>query len=395
VELKGNWNYPTAIRFGAGRIRELPEVCRTLGMQRPLLVTDAGLAKLPMVTDTVRLCTQEGLGCVVYSNVQANPVADNVMYGVATYQAGGHDGVIAFGGGSALDVGKAVGLMVGQGRPLFDFEDRADWFLRVNVSGMAPVLAVPTTAGTGSEVGRASVITDPLDHVKRIIFHPRMLPAAVIEDPELTFGLPPDITAATGMDALSHSLEAFCSPGYHPLAQGIAVEGMRLIKEWLPAAVANGRDVEARSHMLIASSMGATAFQKGLGAMHSLSHPLGANLNTHHGLTNAVVMPYVLVWNRAAIEGKMRRLAAYLELENPGFDAVLQWVLELRRRIGIPDTLAALGVGVEHARQFAGQALADPSTGGNPLPMTERDFEQLYLNCIRGDLQPAARATGC
>jgi alcohol dehydrogenase class IV len=388
VELKGNWNYPTAIRFGAGRIRELPEVCRTLGMQRPLLVTDAGLAKLPLVTDTARLCTQEGLGCVVYSSVQANPVADNVMYGVATYQAGGHDGIIAFGGGSALDVGKAVGLMVGQARPLFDFEDRDDWFLRVNVSGMAPVLAVPTTAGTGSEVGRASVITDPADHVKKIIFHPRMMPAAVIEDPELTFGLPPNITAATGMDALSHSLEAFCSPCYHPLAEGVAVEGMRLIKEWLPAAVANGRDVEARSHMLIASSMGATAFQKGLGAMHSLSHPCGANLNTHHGLTNAVVMPYVLVWNRQAIEDKMRRLAAWLGLASPGFDAVLQWVLELRRRIGIPNTLADLGVGIEHARQFAPAALADPSTGGNPLPMTERDFEQLYLNCIRGDLRP-------
>lgn len=389
MKLKGNWNYPTAIRFGAGRIRELPDACRTLGMQRPLLVTDAGLAKLPMVSDTVRLCTAASLGCVVYSSVQANPVADNVMQGVATYQAGGHDGIIAFGGGSALDVGKAVGLMVGQTRPLFDFEDREDWFTRVNVAGMAPVLAVPTTAGTGSEVGRASVITDPADHVKKIIFHPKMMPATVIEDPELTFGLPPNVTAATGMDALSHSLEAFCSPFYHPLAEGVAVEGMRLVKEWLPAAVENGRNLEARSHMLIASSMGATAFQKGLGAMHSLSHPCGANLNTHHGLTNAVVMPYVLVWNRQAIEDKMRRLAAYLGLDNPGFDAVLQWVLQLRRRIGIPDTLEALGVGIEHARQFAGQALADPSTGGNPVPMTERDFEQLYLNCIRGDLQPA------
>ena len=389
MELRGNWNYPTAIRFGAGRISELPDTCRTLGIQRPLLVTDAGLAQLPLVADAVRSCTQAGLGCVVYSNVQPNPVADNVMYGVATYQAGGHDGVIAFGGGSALDVGKAVGLMVGQARPLFDFEDREDWFLRVNVSGMAPVVAVPTTAGTGSEVGRASVITDTSDHVKKIIFHPKMMPAAVIEDPELTFGLPAQVTAATGMDALSHNLEAFCSPFYHPLAEGVAVEGMRLIKEWLPAAVQDGRNVEARSHMLIASSMGATAFQKGLGAMHSLSHPCGANLNTHHGLTNAVVMPYVLVWNRAAIATKMQRLAAYLGLDSRGFDAVLEWVLELRRRIGIPHTLADLGVKVEHAARFAPQALADPSTGGNPLPMTGRGFEQLYLNCIRGELQPA------
>jgi alcohol dehydrogenase class IV len=386
MELKGNWNYPTSIRFGAGRIRELPEVCRTLGMQRPLLVTDAGLAKLPMVTDAVHQCTEAGLQCVVYSNVQGNPVADNVMYGVATYQAGGHDGVIAFGGGSALDVGKAVGLMAGQARPLFDFEDRDDWFMRVNVAGMAPVLAVPTTAGTGSEVGRASVIIDPTDHIKKIIFHPKMMPGAVIEDPELTFGLPEHVTAATGMDALSHCLEAFCSPFYHPLAEGVAVEGMRLIKEWLPTAVNEGRNVVARSHMLIASSMGATAFQKGLGAMHSLSHPLGANLNLHHGLTNAVVMPYVLVWNRVAITEKLRRLSAWLGLENPGFDAVLRWVLALRSEVGIPHNLADLGVKPEHAAEFAGQALADPSTGGNPLPMNEAGFKELYLNCIRGEL---------
>jgi alcohol dehydrogenase class IV len=387
VQLKGNWNYPTSIRFGAGRIRELPDACRSLGMSRPLLVTDPGLAKLPMVADVIKLCSDAGMACVAYSSIQANPVGDNVMFGVATFQAGGHDGVIAFGGGSALDVGKAVGLMVGQARPLFDFEDREDWFMRVNVAGMAPVLAVPTTAGTGSEVGRASVITDISDHIKKIIFHPRMMPGAVIEDPELTVGLPANITAATGMDALSHSLEAFCSPFYHPLAEGVAVEGMRLVKEWLPAAVENGRNIEARSHMLIASSMGATAFQKGLGAMHSLSHPCGANLNTHHGLTNAVVMPYVLMWNRPVLEEKMQRLAAYLALPGTGFDAVLKWVLELRKRIGIPNTLADIGVRVEHAREFAGQALADPSTSGNPVPMTEKDFEQLYLNCIRGDLR--------
>jgi alcohol dehydrogenase class IV len=387
VQLKGNWNYPTSIRFGAGRIRELPDVCRSLGMSRPLLVTDPGLAKLPMVADVIKLCSDAGMTCVAYSSIQANPVGDNVMFGVATYQAGGHDGVIAFGGGSALDVGKAVGLMVGQARPLFDFEDREDWFMRVNVAGMAPVLAVPTTAGTGSEVGRASVITDTSDHIKKIIFHPRMLPGAVIEDPELTVGLPANITAATGMDALSHSLEAFCSPFYHPMAEGVAVEGMRLVKEWLPAAVENGRNIEARSHMLIASSMGATAFQKGLGAMHSLSHPCGANLNTHHGLTNAVVMPYVLMWNRAVLGEKMQRLAAYLGLPGNGFEAVLKWVLELRQRIGIPNTLAEIGVREEHAREFAGQALADPSTSGNPVPMSEKDFEQLYLNCIRGDLR--------
>ena len=386
MELRGNWNYPTAIRFGAGRIAELPDACKVLGMKRPLLVTDPGLAALPMVSRAAESCRTGGLHCAVYSEVQPNPVEQNVTGGVAAFRAGGHDGVIAFGGGSALDAAKAIALMVGQSRPLWDFEDREDWFTRVNVAGMAPVVAVPTTAGTGSEVGRASVITDLRDHTKKIIFHPKMMPSIVLEDPELTVGLPAHITAAVGMDALSHNLEAYCAPGYHPMAEGIAVEGMRLIKEWLPRAVKNGADVEARAHMLVASSMGATAFQKGLGAMHSLSHPCSANLNTHHGLTNAVVMPYVLEWNRAALEEKMARLAAWMGLADRSFAGVLQWVLDLRREIGIPNTLAGIGVKEEHAKPFAPQAFADPSTGGNPLPLTERDFEQLYLNSIKGNL---------
>ncbi len=385
--LRGNWNYPTNIKFGAGRIVELPDHCRSLGMQRPLLVTDAGLAPQPMVANAVRLCRDAGLHCGLFADVQPNPVEANVTAGVAAYRAGAHDGVIAFGGGSALDTAKAIALMVGQGRPIWDFEDREDWFTRVDVAGMAPVVAVPTTSGTGSEVGRASVITDVRDHTKKIIFHPRMLPAIVLEDPELTVGLPAHITAAVGMDALSHNLEAYCAPGYHPLAEGIAVEGMRLVKDYLPRAVANGGDLEARAHMLIASSMGATAFQKGLGAMHSLSHPCSANLGTHHGLTNAVVMPYVLEWNRTAIEAKMVRLAAWLGLADRSFSGVLAWVLELRREIGIPHTLAEIGVREEHARPFAPQALNDPSTGGNPLPMTAQDFEQLYRACIAGKLR--------
>ena len=386
MNLKGNWNYPTLIRFGAGRISELPEACRTLGMQRPLIVTDPGLAKLAMIGNALSSLATSGLEAAVFSDIQGNPVEANVNQGVAVFRKGAHDGVIAFGGGSALDVGKSIALMSGQTRPIFDFEDREDWFTRVDVKGMAPVVAVPTTAGTGSEVGRASVITDIADHTKKIIFHPKMMPDIVIEDPELTVGLPPQVTAATGMDALSHCLEAYCSPFYHPLAEGIAVEGMRLIREWLPTAVHDGRNIEARSHMLIASSMGATAFQKGLGAMHSLSHPCGANLNTHHGLTNAVVMPYVLVWNRRAIEEKLARLGAYLGLEQHSFGGVLDWVLELRRSIGIPNALADIGVRAEHAAPFAPQAFADPSTGGNPLPMDTKQFEQLYLNCIRGNL---------
>jgi alcohol dehydrogenase class IV len=326
----------------------------------------------------------------VFSDLQANPVEENVTKGVAVYRSGKHDGVIAFGGGSALDVGKAIALMVGQNRSIFDFEDREDWYTRVNVAGMVPVIAVPTTAGTGSEVGRSSVITDVRDHTKKIIFHARMMPALVIDDPELTVGLPPHITAATGMDALSHCLEAYCAPFYHPMADGIAVEGMRLIREWLPVAVRDGKNIEARSHMLIASTMGATAFQKGLGAMHSLSHPCGANLNTHHGLTNAVVMPYVLAWNRSAIDAKMQRLAAYLGLSNHSFAGVLEWVLDLRRTIGIPNTLSDLGLTTEHAAAFAPHAFADLSTGGNPLPMDTAMFERLYLNCIRGELGAAA-----
>jgi alcohol dehydrogenase class IV len=384
MALKGNWNYPTAVRFGAGRIRELPQACAALGIRRPLLVTDPGLAALPMVANAVNLCREAGLHCAVFSDVRPNPVEKNVADGVRAYREGGHDGVIAMGGGSGLDAAKAIALMAGQTRPIWDFEDREDWWTRVNVAGMAPVVAVPTTAGTGSEVGRASVITDLRDHMKKIIFHPKMMPGIVISDPELTVGLPAKVTAATGMDALSHCLEAYCAPFFHPMADGIAVEGMRLIHDYLPRAVADGKDLEARSHMLIASSMGATAFQKGLGAMHSLSHPCGANLDTHHGLTNAVVMPFVLAWNRRAIEPKVGRLAAWLGLKRQSYDGFFDWVLELRATIGIPPSLAALGVREEHAKEFAPQALADPSTGGNPLPMTAGDFEKLYLNCIRG-----------
>jgi hypothetical protein len=385
--LRGNWNYPTSIKFGAGRIVELPEHCRALGMRRPLLVTDAGMAALPMISRSVALCREAGLDCGLFTDVQPNPVEANVTAGVEAFRRGAHDGVIAFGGGSALDTGKAIALMAGQTRPIWDFEDREDWYTRVNVAGMAPVVAVPTTAGTGSEVGRAAVFTDLRDHTKKIIFHPRMMPAIVLEDPELTVGLPAPITAAVGMDALSHSLEAYCAAGYHPLAEGVAVEGMRLVKDWLPRAVRDGTDLEARSHMLVASSMGATAFQKGLGAMHSLSHPCSANLGTHHGLTNAVVMPYVLEWNREAIEEKLARLAAWLGLPERSFAGVQRWILELRREIGIPRTLAELGLEEQHAFAFAPQALVDPSTGGNPLPLSEADFAQLYLNCIRGDLK--------
>jgi alcohol dehydrogenase class IV len=386
MQLRGNWNYPTAIRFGAGRIGELPNGCRELGMRRPLLVTDAGMAGLPMIDSAVAACCADGLRCKRYADVQGNPVEANVTAGVTAYRRGSHDGVIAFGGGSALDVGKAVALMVGQTRPIWDFEDRDDWYTRVNVDGMAPVVAVPTTSGTGSEVGRASVITDDRDHTKKIIFHPRMLPALVIADPELTVGLPPDITAAVGMDALSHNLEAFCSPIYHPMAQGVAIEGMRLIKEWLPVAFRKGSDIDARAHMMAASTMGAAAFQKGLGGMHAMSHPCGAVLNTHHGLTNAVVMPYVLAFNRTVVDSGLTDLARYLDLPEPSFRAVLDWLLELREALNIPTDLAALGVTDDHIGELAEMAAADPSVGGNPVALTVDNLTTLFSDAVHGRL---------
>ena len=385
--LAGNWGYPTSIRFGAGRIRELPDACRELGIARPLLVTDPGLAALPMVGEAVAACEKARLGCGVFSDVRGNPVEANVRAGVAALRNSDHDGVIAFGGGSALDAGKAVALMVGQSRPIWDFEDREDWWTRVDEEGMVPVVAVPTTSGTGSETGRASAITDTRgDHVKRIIFHPAMMPGRVILDPELTVGLPALLTAAVGMDALSHCLEAFSSPVFHPLAQGIALEGMRLVRDALPDAVADGADLAARARMQVAASMGSTAFQKGLGAMHSLSHPCGAVLDTHHGLTNAVVMPYVLDFNRPAIEDRMAAVARYLDLTSPSFAAVLDWVLALRERIGIPHTLKDIGVDEPYARRLAPMAAADPSSPTNPVPLDPANLEALYLRAINGVL---------
>jgi len=385
--LNGNWNYPTSIRFGVGRISELADACKELGMNNPLLITDPGIAALPMVDEAMQSCISAGLNCAVFSDIQANPVGKNVMDGVDAFKTANHDGVIAFGGGSALDVAKAVALMVGQDRPLWDYEDKEDWCTRVNVDGMVPVVAVPTTSGTGSEVGRASVITDESNHTKKIIFHANMLPAKVICDPELTVGLPANITAWVGMDALSHNMEAYFSPFYHPMAEGIALKGMQLVKDYLAAAVSDGGDLVARSQMMIASTMGATAFQKGLGAMHSLSHPCGAVLNTQHGLTNAIVMPYVLQRNRSAIEDKATDLARFLDLSNPSLDSLLDWVINLREQLAIPNTLAEIGVKDDHIDKLSKMAAVDPTVGGNPLPLDEKDMAKLYENAISGKLK--------
>lgn len=364
----GKWNYPTAVRFGPGTRAQLPLACRELGITRPLLCTDPGLAELDITRDVVALLGREGLPTTVFSDIRPNPIGRDVTAGVEAYRSTGADGVIAFGGGSGLDVAKAIAMMVGQTRPLWDYEDVGDWWTRVDPNGMAPVVAVPTTSGTGSEVGRASVITDTSTHTKKIIFHPGMLPARVIADPELTLGLPKHLTAWTGIDALSHCLEAYCAPGFHPMADGIALEGMRLVHGALERAVQDGSDLEARSWMMAASMMGATAFQKGLGGMHALAHPIGAHHDCHHGRTNGVVMPYVLEWNMEVIAPRLARAAAVLGLAAPTADAFLQWVLDLRAALDIPHTLAELGVPESNLDALSMAAAADPSTGGNPRP---------------------------
>ncbi len=384
--LTANWSYPTAVRFGPGRIKELAETVGVAGMAKPLFVTDPGLVELPIVANALAVLAKAGTAHAVFSKVDGNPTLKNLDDGLAAYRAGGHDGVISFGGGSAMDVGKLVAFMCGQTRSVFDFEDREDWWTRANAGGIAPIVAVPTTAGTGSEVGRAAVVTDPSDHTKKIIFHPNMLPRVVIADPELTVGLPAKITAWTGMDALSHSLEAWCSPFFHPLGEGIALEAMRLVKEWLPVAVEDGGNVNARAFMLAASSMGAVAFQKGLGAMHAMSHPCSALRGTHHGLTNAVVMPYVLRRNLPVVDGRLAALARYLDLPGQSAASVVEWVLELRRRIGIPNTLKEIGVDVDVIPEAAPMAEHDPSNGGNPVPLMADDYAALYRNAISGAL---------
>jgi alcohol dehydrogenase class IV len=336
-------------------------------MKQPLLVTDKGLAELPIVKQAVANCLSAGLGVAVFADIKSNPIDSNVTDGVTALKAGNHDGVIAFGGGSALDVGKVVAFMAGQTRPIRDFGDIGDNWKRASVEGMLPVIAVPTTAGTGSEVGRAGVIGNEETHIKTVIFHPNMMPEIVISDPELTIDLPANLTAWTGMDALAHCLEALCAPGFHPMADGIALEGMRLVKTCLERAVNDGSDIEARSGMLAAASMGATAFQKGLGGIHALSHPLGALYDTHHGLSNAIFMPYVMAFNRSAIEESMKRLARYLELANPSFDAVLNWVLELREKFTIPHTLQAAGIVDDRFDQLSAMAVVDYTAAGNPI----------------------------
>ena len=381
MSITANWSYPTAIRFGAGRISEIADACAAAGIKKPLLVTDRGLANMEITTKTLDLLEEAGLGRAIFADVDPNPNEKNAEAGVKAYNDGGHDGVVAFGGGSGLDLGKLVAFLAGQTRPLWDFEDIGDWWTRADADAIAPIIAVPTTAGTGSEVGRASVITNSETEEKKIIFHPKFLPTVVICDPELTVGMPKFITAGTGLDAFAHCVEAFCSPHYHPMSQGMALEGMRLVKEYLPRAYADGSDLEARAHMMSAAAMGATAFQKGLGAIHALSHPIGAMYHTHHGTTNAVCMPPVLQFNKPAITKVISQAANYLDIDG-GFDGFCDYVDELNASLGIPKTLAGLGVENPDIDRIVAGALSDPSTGGNPVKMTKENTTALLLACI-------------
>lgn len=382
---RANWIFPTAIRFGEGRIAEIAEACLAAGIEKPLFVTDPGVLPLPIAERALALLRAAGLEPGVFSQVQPNPTEENVEAGVEALRAGKHDGVVAFGGGSALDCGKIVAFMRGQTRPLWDFEDVDDWWSRADPEGIAPVVAIPTTAGTGSEVGRAGVITNLATHTKKVIFHPGMMPKAVICDPELTLGLPPLLTAGTGMDAFAHCLEAYCAPTFHPMAEGIAVEGMRIVKEYLPAAHRDGSDIEARAQMMAAAAMGATAFQKGLGAVHALSHPVGALYGAHHGLTNAVFLPYVLDFNRETIVDKIDRLAGWLEIEG-GFSGFLDFLLRLRRDLGVPHTIDRLGVDDRRFEEMAAMAVLDPTAGGNPRRLGQDDALELYQRAYDGRL---------
>ncbi len=384
--MKVNWNYPTTIWAGEGRSSDLTKACIAIKIKNPLLVTDKDLISLEMITKIIDDLKKRYNELKIFSDFSGNPIGKNISAGVEVFNKNRCDGVIALGGGSTLDVGKAIAFMCGQERPLWDFEDIGDYWKRANENRISPIIALPTTAGTGSETGRASAIINEETGVKKIIFHPKFMPSIVILDPKLTVDLPPRITAATGMDALAHNLEAFCAFGFHPMADGIALEGMKIIKNSLPIAFKDGHNIQARTEMLVAASMGSTAFQKGLGAIHSLSHPVNAQFNLHHGLSNAIFMPYVLTFNREEISNKIISACDYLGLEK-SFKSFVNWIMDLRKEFNIPHTLTEV---IEEKKidldKLSEMAFQDPSTGGNPKKLTKADMKIMYQHSMSGDL---------
>ena len=381
MKLHSNWSFPTYIRIGLGRTNELPEVCAKANMKNPLLVTDRDLGKLKITENLISIMHSSNLGKSMFSNIDPNPNIENLKNGVEIFKSGHHDGVIAFGGGSALDLGKLIAFMADQSVSVWEFEDIGDRWKKANSENIFPIIAIPTTAGTGSEVGRASVLTNTTLNRKTVIFHPLMLPKEVICDPQLTFNLPNDITAGTGMDAFAHCLEAFCSPNYHPLADGIAIEGMKLVKENLILAYNDQQNLIARTNMMSAALMGATSFQKGLGAMHALSHPIGAIFNTHHGTTNAILMKHVLLFNKEKIEKKINLLSLYLGISN-GFDGFIEFVNKLCNELKIPKTLKEVGFKEEGLQVIAEMAIKDPTASGNPVKLSYENTLELLKKCI-------------
>ena len=384
--MKFNWNYPTTVWVGKNRIDDLPNACENLKIVNPLFVTDKDLIELPFIKNIISNLKKKFSQFNIFSNFTGNPIGENIEEGVEIFKKNNSDGVIAIGGGSALDVGKAVAFMSGQNRPIWYFEDIGDYWKRANGDNIAPIIAIPTTAGTGSETGRASAIINKKTGVKKIIFHPKFLPSIVILDPILTLDLSPRLTAATGMDALAHNLEAFCAPGFHPMADGIALEGINLIKTSLMTAFNDGKNIEARQNLLAASSMGSTAFQKGLGAIHSLSHPINAKFNMHHGLSNAIFMPYVLTFNKKFITKRISIISAFIGLENT-FDSFLDWIIKLRKELKIPHKLSELiQINPNQLEELSQMALEDPSTTTNPTKLTKEDFRKMYQYSIEGKL---------
>ena len=385
--MKINWNYPTSVWVGENRIKDLSQACKNLKISSPLFVTDKDLINLDITKNIILEFNKKFSTLAIFSNFSGNPIGENVEEGVLEFKKNKCDGIIAFGGGSGLDVGKAIAFMSGQSRPIWDFEDIGDYWKRADEKNIAPIIAVPTTAGTGSETGRASAIINKKTGVKKIIFHPKFLPSIVILDPVLTVDLSPRLTAATGMDALAHNLEAFCSPDFHPMADGIAIEGMKLIKKSLLQAVSNGNDLNARTDLLAAASMGSTAFQKGLGAIHSLSHPVNAQFNVHHGLSNAIFMPYVLTFNRSVIENKIAKLSEYLELKEASFNSFVDWVLDLREKIKIPHKLSDCAkITDKDIEKLSPMALNDPCTRENPKKTSLDDMKLMYKHSLEGKL---------